>query len=251
MEILKLISRLLDYPTEQFTQHQTDINAMIMSSDQLNGDNKQALVDFVNSRFSQDILDWQSEYDAMFERGRSLSLLIFEHVHGESRDRGQAMVDLLKQYRLAGLDIDVKELPDYLPLFLEFLSTQGKENAQGWLQDIAPVLSVIYVRLQKRDSNYQALFNCLLALSEAQIDFDSIREQIKDEKRDDTNKALDKVWEEEAVTFGGDAVNGGYPTASSKPSSSQRRDQEVPIQFVDAANKNSAGHTSTDQDLRS
>ena len=56
-------------------------------------------------------LDWQSDYDALFERGRSLSLLLFEHVHGESRDRGQAMIDLIAQYKEAGLEIGMKELP--------------------------------------------------------------------------------------------------------------------------------------------
>ena len=72
-------------------------------------------------------MQWQSEYDGLFERGRSLALWLFEHVHGESRDRGQAMVDLVDQYRQAGLEISQHELPDYLPLFLEFLSTQGRD----------------------------------------------------------------------------------------------------------------------------
>lgn len=243
MDILKLISRLLDYPAESLVDHQNEVVEMITSTPQLSDTNKRALIAMVNQRFNMDVLDWQAEYESLFERGRSLSLLIFEHVHGESRDRGQAMVDLLKQYKIAGLDIGVKELPDYLPLFLEFLSTQGEENAKGWLQDIAPVLSVLYVRLQKRDSNYQALFGCMLELSGAKIDLDSVKEQLKDEKRDDTNKALDKVWEEEAITFGGDAVNGGCPTATSKPSSAQSRDQEVPIHFVDASDQNAANST--------
>lgn len=145
------------------------------------------------------------------------------------------MVELLKQYRAAGLDIGVKELPDYIPLFLEFISTQGEKNARGWLQDVAPIIALLAVRLEQRKCNYAALFTSLMALSKATVDLDELRTQVQLEKRDDSKEALDKVWEEEAVSFGGDAVNGGCPTATSKPSEGQRRDQDVPIHFVDAA----------------
>lgn len=238
MKILSLISRLIDYPSEELYQHGEDVADYIRANEHLSETDKSALMDFVEQRFGDSLLDWQSDYDGLFERGRSLSLLIYEHIHGESRDRGQAMVDLLKQYKAAGLDIGVRELPDYIPLFLEFVSTQGDENAKGWLQDIAPILALLTVRLEKRQCNYSALFQALVTLSEMDIDLDALREQVKDEKRDDTKKALDKVWEEEAVTFGGDAINGGCPSSDTgKPSESQRRDQDVPIQFIDAANK--------------
>ena len=235
IKILSLLSRLIDYPTEQLFSHHQDIVEFIQHDKFLDDEQRNGLLAFVEQRFSGDLLDWQSEYDGLFERGRMLSLLLYEHIHGESRDRGQAMVDLLKQYRAAGLDIGVHELPDYIPLFVEFASTQGEENAKGWLQDVAPILALLAVRLQKRDSNYAALFTSLLHISAASIDMQDIALQVKNEKRDDTKKAMDKVWEEEAVTFGGDAVNGGCPTATSKPSESQRRDQDVPIQFFDAS----------------
>lgn len=237
MKILSLLSRLIDYPTDEVYGLKAEISDFIANDLHLNEADKNALGDFVSQRFTDSLLDWQSDYDGLFERGRSLSLLIYEHIHGESRDRGQAMVDLLKQYRAAGLDIGVRELPDYIPLFLEFVSTQGDENAKGWLQDIAPILALLTVRLEKRECNYSAIFHSLVSLSEADVDLQALREQVKDEKRDDTKKALDKVWEEEAVTFGGDAVNGGCPTDAGKPGESQRRDQDVPIQFIDAANK--------------
>lgn len=237
MKVLSLLSRLIEYPSEELYEHREDVVAYIAGNEHLNDTDKAALQDFVSQRFSSSLLDWQSDYDGLFERGRALSLLIYEHLHGESRDRGQSMVELLKQYRAAGLDIGVRELPDYIPLFLEFVSTQGDENAVGWLDDIAPILALLTVRLEKRECNYSVLFQALVNLSEAKVDMDALREQVKDEKRDDTKKALDKVWEEEAVTFGGDAVNGGCPTDTDKPSESQRRDKDVPIQFIDAANK--------------
>lgn len=238
MKILSIISRLLDYPTLELYQHGPAIAAAIEQDSCLDQGSKAALLDFVMQRFGDELLDWQSEYDGLFERGRSLSLLLYEHIHGESRDRGQAMVDLLKQYRAAGLDIGVKELPDYIPLFLEFISTQGEENARGWLQDIAPIIALLAVRLQQRQCNYAALFTSLMALSKAAVDLDELRTQVALEKRDDSKEALDKVWEEEAVVFGGDAVNGGCPTATAKPSESQRRDQDIPIRFTDAGQPN-------------
>ena len=246
MDILRVISRLLDYPTHTLWSYRDQIMTFIESDPVLSMGDKEDLLSFARQRFSGELLDWQADYDGLFERGRSLSLLIYEHLHGESRDRGQAMVNLLKQYRAAGLDIDAKELPDFLPLFLEFLSTQGEENAKGWLEDIAPILAVLCVRLQKRNSDYQSLFMVLLNLSHADIDLEDIREQVKDEQRDDTKQALDKVWEEEAVTFGADAATGGCASAIAKPSTAQRRDQDVPIQFIDAA-----ANLQPDQALRS
>jgi nitrate reductase delta subunit len=234
MKILSIISRLLDYPTFELYQHGPAIVDLIAQDEVLDASSKTALLEFVNQRFGNELLDWQSDYDGLFERGRSLSLLLYEHIHGESRDRGQAMVELLKQYRAAGLDIGVKELPDYIPLFLEFVSTQGEENARGWLQDVAPVIALLAVRLEERKCNYAALFTSLMALSQVSVDLNELRTQVKLEKPDNSKEALDKVWEEEAVVFGGDAVNGGCPTATTKPSEGQRRDQDVPIHFVDA-----------------
>ncbi|WIO73608.1 nitrate reductase molybdenum cofactor assembly chaperone [Porticoccaceae bacterium LTM1] len=240
MKILKVIARLLDYPTEELIQHRQEITDFILGDNTLDDSQRSALSDFVASFSAEYLLDKQADYDGLFERGRSLSLLIFEHLHGESRDRGQAMVDLLSQYKTAGLDIGVRELPDYIPLYLEFASTQG-EMAVGWLQDIAPILALLAVRLEQRDSTYAVLMHSLLQLSEADIDLSALRQQVSEEKRDDTPKALDKVWEEEAVTFGGDAVNGGCPTSRQRPSETQRRDQEFPLQFFDAAQPQTSG----------
>src|SRR5690606_22756321 len=80
-----------------------------------------------------DLVDVQARYSELFDKGRALSLLLFEHVHGESRDRGQAMVDLMAQYEAAGFAIGVRELPDYIPLYLEFLATREDLEAREGL----------------------------------------------------------------------------------------------------------------------
>ncbi|TDE55749.1 nitrate reductase molybdenum cofactor assembly chaperone, partial [Salmonella enterica] len=134
-------------------------------------------------------------------RGRATSLLLFEHVHGESRDRGQAMVDLLAQYERAGLMLDSRELPDHLPLYLEYLAQLPAQDAINGLRDIAPILALLGARLQQRESRYAVLFDLLIALSDTQVDTRNVHEKIADEARDDTPQALDAVWEEEQVKF--------------------------------------------------
>ena len=228
MQVLQVISLLLDYPKPELIEARAELEGLIEQSTMAAND-KAALLEFLHSRCEMRLMDWQSEYDSLFERGRALSLLLFEHVHGESRDRGQAMVDLNNQYKQAGLELGVKELPDYIPLYLEFLSTQGDDNARLGLEEVAHILALLTARLEQRGSNYSLLFEVLLHASGIDIDLDDVRRQIADEKRDDTAKALDKVWEEEAVTFTGTDQTQGCPTAQHRPSESQRRDQFVPL----------------------
>lgn len=231
MKILRVLSLLLDYPTADLVAAKADLIDLLCSVE-LDSRCRQAVTTFIAQRCATDLLDWQSEYDGLFERGRSLSLLLFEHIHGESRDRGQAMVDLNQQYKAAGLDLAANELPDYIPLYLEFLSTQGEENARLGLQEIAHILALLTCRLKERDNNYSAIFEALLQLSQTKIDLKDIQQQLAGEKRDDTPEALDKVWEEEAVTFGAEGAGDACATSTNRPLPGQRRDQE---QLLDLA----------------
>ncbi|EHC79852.1 Respiratory nitrate reductase gamma chain [Salmonella enterica subsp. enterica serovar Montevideo str. S5-403] len=111
------------------------------------------------------------------------------------------MVDLMAQYEQHGLQLDSRELPDHLPLYLEYLAQLPKSEALGGLQDIAPILALLSARLQQRDSRYALLFDLLLKLANTVIDSDKVAEKIANEARDDTPQALDAVWEEEQVKF--------------------------------------------------
>lgn len=233
MTLLKLLSRLLDYPTEDLSRHSSEIRAMVSMASELSPLGRSHLQTFLEKRLAQDLLDWQSDYDGLFERGRAVSLHLFEHVHGESRDRGQAMVDLMNHYHAAGLDLGVRELPDYLPLYLEFVTTQG-EAATGWLADIAHILSILAARLKERDPEYAGLVEVLLELSGVDYDLSPIMEEVRREERDDTPEALDRIWEEEAVTFNGSDVGSACESSRLKPTAAQRRDDEV-LTIVDAA----------------
>ncbi|PTA91944.1 nitrate reductase molybdenum cofactor assembly chaperone [Kosakonia sp. H7A] len=198
---LVVISRLLEYPDAALWQHQQELFDALASGENLAKADAQQVGIFLRDLTAQDLLDAQSTYSELFDRGRATSLLLFEHVHGESSDRGQAMVDLLAQYERHGLLLDSRELPDHLPLYLEYLAQLPPAEAIGGLQDIAPILALLQARLQQRESHYATLFEALLSLSKTAVDNAQVAEKIAAEARDDTPQALDAVWEEEQVKF--------------------------------------------------
>ncbi|ANR77215.1 nitrate reductase molybdenum cofactor assembly chaperone [Kosakonia sacchari] len=198
---LVVISRLLEYPDTALWQHQQEVFDALASGENLTKADAQQVGIFLRDLTSQDLLDAQANYSELFDRGRATSLLLFEHVHGESRDRGQAMVDLLAQYERHGLQLDSRELPDHLPLYLEYLAQLPLAEAIGGLQDIAPILALLKARLAQRESHYATLFDALLSLANTQVDNAQVAEKIAGEARDDTPQALDAVWEEEQVKF--------------------------------------------------
>jgi len=217
MNSLRLTGLLLDYPSEELWQHQPELLEAVAESPELTQEQRLDLALYITAFCKQDLLDAQSAYTGLFDRGRATSLLLFEHVHGESRDRGQAMVDLMGQYREAGLEIDSRELPDYLPLYLEYLTTRDENQAREGLRDIAPILALLSARMQERDSHYAELFDLLLALSGSDIATETVREGIRQEARDDTPAALDAVWEEVQIKFLGEqSCASGDETAHQK-----------------------------------
>lgn len=204
MNSLRILGLLLDYPDDLLWESQSELLEIIGEAAELSPEQQAALAGYIRQFCQQDLLDAQSSYTGLFDRGRATSLLLFEHVHGESRDRGQAMVDLLAQYHAAGLDIDSRELPDYLPLYLEYLSTLTADEARSGLNDIAPILALLGARLQERNSAYSQLFDLLLALSGSAMASEDVRPSLQQEARDDTPAALDAVWEEEQIKFLGE-----------------------------------------------
>lgn len=206
MRILKVISLLLDYPDQHLRDGHAELAQAIGSAREISPEQRIALRRLLDELTEDDLMDVQERYTDLFDRGRSLSLLLFEHVHGESRDRGQAMVDLMQMYEAQGLEIDAKELPDYLPLFLEFLSMLPEAEAQDLLGQVAHIVAALKERLRKRRSVYAGAFVALEALAHGKADGKLLRELL-DAPEDDPDDldALDRVWQEEAVTFGGNA----------------------------------------------
>lgn len=201
IKIFAVLARLMDYPTAELQEARSALVDVVREETRLPRPLRDSLTAFIQQLSTRYLLDVQEDYVALFDRGRSLSLLLFEHVHGEARARGQAMVDLLQQYQAAGLELSVKELPDYIPLYLEYLATRSEDEAAQGLGDVHPILALLSARLQERGSPYHLLFDALLAMINIQPDMAGLRDQVATEKRDDTPTALDQVWEEEMVQF--------------------------------------------------
>lgn len=157
-----------------------------------------------------DLMDLQERYVDLFDRSRSRSLHMFEHVHGESRDRGQAMVQLQTMYRQAGLEIALNELPDYLPLYLEYLSVLDPEAARRRLGQPIHVIAAVGARLARRGSSYAAVFEALEALSESRAERGELDTLLAEGDDDPNDKArLNATWAEAPVTFGPQAPGTG------------------------------------------
>lgn len=213
MKSLKALSALLMYPNEQIKQAIPEIR-FVLSQGALSKQSVINLEPLLDSLQHDDIYHLQENYVLLFDRSRTLSLNLFEHVHGESRDRGGAMVDLLETYRAGGFDLVGTELPDYLPVLLEFLSTQTLETAKEILQDAGPILVALSQRLSRRDTPYAHVLQALVDLSQADANTKEAQ-MLLSEQDDDPNdlEALDSVWEEAQVTFGPD-TNAGCPTSA-------------------------------------
>ena len=201
MKTLKVISRLLCYPRVDLLGALDELVAVVEEERLLPSSLRRRIGALIAELRITDVYVLQEDYVNLFDRGRAVSLHLFEHVHGESRDRGQAMVDLVDLYRRHGFELSARELPDYLPLFLEFLSERPQAEARELLGDAAPVLALIGERLALRGSRYAALFDALLAFAGAPENLDEIRSQAAAEGPDETVVNMDKYWEEEAVTF--------------------------------------------------
>jgi nitrate reductase delta subunit len=164
----KVLSALLSYPTADLQAAAGELRASL-AAEAIVPQGLQGPLDLlIDELATGDLLDLEERYVLLFDRTRSLSLQLFEHVHGESRDRGQAMVDLRAVYEKHGLAIGTGDLPDFVPMFLEFLSTLPREEALELLAQPAHIFSALAERLRKRQSSYEAVFRVLVALAAAE-----------------------------------------------------------------------------------
>jgi len=210
---LKALSALLTYPTADIQKIAPVLGSVLQSDRMIPARIRSDLGKLVAEIADGDLYDLQERYVLLFDRTRSLSLHLFEHVHGESRDRGQAMIDLKTQYDNAGLEMTASELPDFLPLFLEYLSTRPRKEACETLGQPAHIFAALAERLRKRASGYEAVLQALVALSTAKPKTEEVSALLQMPDPDATDlAALDAAWQDEPVTFGpgaGDSCKDG------------------------------------------
>ena len=207
---LRTLAALLSYPSEELRSHVPDLRAALAEEAALPRHIRQALEPLLDRLERDEVLNSQAAFTDLFDRSRALSLHLFEHVHGDKRERGQAMLDLAEQYMQQGLLLETSELPDHVPVFLEFASCLPRREAMETLAEPAHVLAALEQRLRERGSDYAAVFAAVLALAAAAPDDEALEALQRNAPSDDPAR-IDEEWEEKAVTFT-DAHDMGGPT---------------------------------------
>lgn len=207
---LRALSLLLSYPSAELQVHIGEIRQALRMERLTPPVALDALEPLLSKLETGDLFDLQADYTDLFDRSRKLSLHLFEHVHGDSRDRGPAMVDLGQTYIDRGFIMTLSELPDYLPLYLEFLACQPFEEARDLLGEPAHVLAALRQRLAERESPYAAAFGALLALARARPDPEALKALLGREPAAEAD--VDDEWREAPVTFGRPDHEAGGPT---------------------------------------
>ncbi len=162
---LRVLAALLGYPNAELRGFLPEMRKVLQQQGALGATREAELVALINLLGRADPLHAEADYVALFDRGRATSLHLFEHVHGDSRDRGPALIDLGQTYEKAGLVLAEGELPDYLPAVLEFVSTQPPQEARAFLGEIAHIHNAIFAALQRLGSPYAAVLGALLELA--------------------------------------------------------------------------------------
>ena len=197
---LRALAALLGYPSEELQANIGEVSAAIRAEAAL-GPSAYERLNLLLRRFrTEDLLDLQSGYSELFDRSRSLSLHLFEHVHGDSRERGQAMIDLGRQYMDAGFYLEASELPDFVPVFLEYASCLPSQEAREMLAQPAHVFAALAERLDKRESSYSAVFHAIVSLAGIRPDAQAVA-GIDELTPAEDPVTIDEEWEEAPVSF--------------------------------------------------
>ena len=211
---LRSLAHLLRYPDADMRGHLVDIHTALNAENAL-GSVRRTELDALMDRLLAEGMDAEAGYVDLFDRGRGTALHLFEHVHGDSRDRGPAMVDLVKTYEQAGLLLDPAELPDHLTVLLEFASTQPTQEARAFIGEFAHILQSIAAALVRRQSDYAAVLSAVLDLAGQPVMADTPASLPADEP-------LDASWEE-PVAFGGCNSEGQAAPGTPQPIHITRR----------------------------
>jgi nitrate reductase delta subunit len=201
LKVLRALGALLTYPRPELLDALPEVREALSSSSLLPAEEKSRLAELIGELARGEPLELEERYVQLFDRGRATSLHLFEHLHGESRDRGSAMVDLAQLYGAAGLELAPNELPDYLPALLEYLSCRTLDEARAMLGDCAHIVRRIGEALASRGSRYAAVASAILAVArEDGLDWSKAAEPLPAEPPPDEAN-LDAEWAD-APAFG-------------------------------------------------
>jgi len=213
---LRVLAALLAYPDARMRDHLPEMRDLLVDEAAVSPSRRVEIDALMDTLHSADPLETEAAYVELFDRGRATSLHLFEHVHGDSRDRGPAMIDLGQTYAKAGLFLVEGELPDFLPVVLEFTSTQPPREARAFLGEMAHILNAIFASLQQRRSAYASVLGALLELAGEKAQPVQIAAE----------EPIDAAWEEPAV-FDGCSSKGQARPGQPQPIRIVRTDHSV------------------------
>ncbi len=194
---LRVLARLLSYPDAGLREHAGELVQALAREAALSSERIGEIGQLLHRLSRRPALAVEAEFVELFDRGRSTSLHLFEHVHGDSRDRGPAMIDLIKTYEQAGLMLREDELPDHLSVLLEYASTQPPREARELLGETAHILRAIFSALHKKGSPYASVLAAVLELAGERAEAVAVAD----------DEPLDESWAEPPV-FGGCSTAG-------------------------------------------
>ncbi len=200
LKTYRILSLLMTYPNAEIYSFLPQVKASVKEENLLDHEIIAGIDTFVDFFTRESVTFWQEFYVQLFDYSRSVSLYLFEHVHGDSKDRGQAMVDLIDLYKENGLQINRSELPDFLPVFLEFLALQTSVKASEYLTEIIDIVGFIHRKLEEKDNPYQYLLAAIISLSAKQ----PAEARIQQMASNMTEISIDEAYEEKPVTFASD-----------------------------------------------
>ena len=203
---LRVLAALLSYPDARTRACIPEMRDLLEAEAAVLPSRRNEIKALLETLQRADPLATEAAYVEMFDRGRTTSLHLFEHVHGDSRDRGPAMIDLGETYAKAGLILTSTELPDYLPAVLEFVSTQPPREARAFLSEIAHILNALFGALCKRDSAYASVVGALIELAGERAQAVEVP----------VEEPLDESWAE-PVVFDGCSAKGQAKPGQAQP----------------------------------
>ncbi|MBI3042557.1 MAG: nitrate reductase molybdenum cofactor assembly chaperone [Betaproteobacteria bacterium] len=206
MKTFRVLGALLSYPEPALIAALPELGQVLDAEGLLARKERAALGALIAELGRGELMSLQERYVGLFDRSRALSLHLFEHVHGESRDRGQAMVDLNRLYQSHGYALAGNELPDFLPAVLEYASCRPLAEGRALLADMAHILQALGARLAQRASGYSAALAALVRLAGEQPAFEAASGGAA--AGDEDVSALDEAWAEPPA-FG--ECSGGKP----------------------------------------
>ncbi|MBX3646002.1 MAG: nitrate reductase molybdenum cofactor assembly chaperone [Rubrivivax sp.] len=209
---LRVLARLLSYPDAELRAHLDELRQALRQEAALTAARAAEIDALIEAIAAQSDIDAEADYVQLFDSGRRTSLHLFEHVHGDSRDRGPAMIDLAQTFEKAGLYLAEGEMPDHLPVVLEYASTQPPGEARAFLAEMAHILNVIFSALQQRGSRYASALGALIELAGEKAAAVTLPDE----------EALDDSWAEPAA-FDGCSTAGQARPGQPQPIQIQRK----------------------------